>query len=833
MGSLPSLLLGIAFLLVLVSVAQPLARRLLLPETVLLAAIGVAIGGGADIALRAPHIHMFDDAARKVLTIPVDSETILLVFLPVLVFAGALSIDVRRLAHDAVSVLTLAVVAVVASTVVIGAALFPFAGLPLTTCLLLGAIVANTDPSAVTGIFRDIGASSRLTRLVEGEALLNDAAAIAIFSILVEAVIDHRPVALGPAASLFVVSFGGAMLIGFALGRTMLLLIKHAGETIAGEVTLTIALPFIAYIVCEHMLHLSGVVAVAASGLTLSMYGPSTMRAQTWRFVCDLWEQLAFWAGSVVFVLASILVAPAMLGMTGHDLLLVGVTVLAALAARGAVLFGILPVLSKARLSRPVPTRYKVTMLWGGLRGAITLALVLAVTENPRVPSQAAHFVATVATGFVLFTLLVNGTTLRALVVRLGLDRLSPRDEALRRQVLAIGLEEIRDRTRALADELGFSAGASAHVVGSIEHRVASEQEGNDFEAAIGDRDRIVLALITLAARERTLLVESFQFRGLSRGVGESLLRTADAMVDGARQDGRSGYIRAARRRLQPDLEFRIAQLLHHWFRIDGPLVNQMTARYEILLVSHLLSKVLARFMQQRIRPLLGVRVAEIVSEVLDRREKLLGDALDAMRLHYSGYAEALESRVLRLASLRIETETYDRMLAESLIGEEVHNELVAAVDGRWRRLQRRLRFNLQSGVGERLRAFELFAGIPDAIIHDLGMSMSIRFAVPGELVVRAGRRPGLVYIVSSGMLEQRVGEDEVHLGPGQVAGGLEALDGSRMGASVRCVAYSHLLTIRASDFRRLVEENSSVGRRLRPLLLEQQPGRRMLLPAD
>ena len=833
MGSLPGLLLATAFLLVLVSVAQPLARRLLLPETVLLAAIGVAIGVGADVLLRAPHIHMFDDAARKVLTLPVDSETILLVFLPVLVFAGALSIDVRRLAHDAVSVLTLAVVAVVASTVVIGAALLPFAGLPLTTCLLLGAIVANTDPSAVTGIFRDIGAASRLTRLVEGEALLNDAAAIAIFSILLDAVIEHRSVALGHAVSLFVVSFGGAIVVGWLLGRLMLLLIKHAGETVAGEVTLTIALPFIAYIVCEHLLHLSGVVAVAASGLTLSVYGPSTMRHHTWRFVCDLWEQLAFWAGSVVFVLASILVAPAMLGMTGRDLLLVGVTVLAALAARGAVLFGILPILSATRLSRPVPSRYKATMLWGGLRGAITLALVLAVTENPRVPQAAAHFVATVATGFVLFTLLVNGTTLRALVVRLGLDRLSPRDEALRRQVLAIGLEEIRDRTRSLAEELGFSAGASGHVVGSIEHRVASEQEGNDFEAAVGDRDRIVLALITLAARERTLLVESFQFRGLSRGVGESLLRDADAMVDGARQDGRSGYIRAARRRLQPDLRFRIAQLLHHWFGIDAPLINQMTARYEILLVTYLLSKVLARFMQQRIRPMLGERVAEIVSEVLDRRQKLLGDALDAMRLHYSGYAEALESRVLRLAALRIETEAYDTMLAESLIGEEVHHELVTAVDGRWRRLQRRLRFNLQSGVGERLRAFELFAGIPDAIIHDLGMSMSVRFAVPGELVIRAGRRPGLVFIVSSGLLEQRVGTEEIHLGPGQVAGGLEALDGSRMAGSVRCTVYSHLLTIRASDFRRLVEENPSVGARLRPMLLPRDAAPRMLVSAE
>ncbi len=815
MVGLPGVMLAIAILLVLVSVAQPVARRLALPETVVLAVMGVAIGGGADLLLRQPGSHVLDRAARTVVDLPIGSETILLVFLPMLVFAGALSIDVRRLAHDGASVLALAIVAVIASTAAIGLALMPFTRMPLTVCLLLGAIVANTDPSAVTGIFRDIGAASRLTRLVEGEALLNDAAAISIFSILLAGVTEHRAVALGPAAGVFALSFLGALTVGVLLGRATLLLIVVAGETVAGEVSLTLALPFIAYIVCEHGLHLSGVVAVAASGLTLSMYGPSTMRPQTWRFLSDLWEQLAFWAGSLVFVLASMFVAKLMVGITGRDVVLIGVTVVAALAARGAVLFGLLPALVLARISRPVPTPYKVTMLWGGLRGAITLALVLAVTENPAVSGQTAHFVAVVATGFVLFTLLVNGTTLRLLVVRLGLDRLSARDEVLKRQVLAIGLEEVRDRTRDVAGELGFSEGAVGHVVGRIEHRVESEQEGHDFDAAIGDRDRIALALMTVAARERAMLIDLFRFRGPSRGVVERLLRTADAMIDGARTDGRSGFIRAAGSRLRPGLAFRIAQLLHHVLRFDAMLVSQMTARYEMLLISHLLALRLSRFMQLRVEPMLGARVAEIVSEVLERRRKLFGDALDAMRLHYAGYAEALESRVLRLIALRIETDEYDGLLAESLIGEELHHELVTGVEGRRRRLQRRLRFNLAAGVDVRLRSFALFEGVPDAVLHDLGMTLSVRFAIPGETLLRRGRRPGLVYVVSSGLLEQRLGEKDVALEAGQMVGGAEVLSGSRMAGSVRCLTFSHLLAIRKRDFQRLVDEHPALRAKL------------------
>ena len=815
MVGLPGVLLAIACLLVLVSAVQKVARRLSVPETVLLAVVGVVIGGGAEWLLRTPDIHVFDRAARTVTDLPIDSQTILLVFLPVLVFAGALGIETRRLLHDAATVLTLAVVAVVASTAAIGLALYPLAGQTLPVCLLMGAIVANTDPSAVTGIFREIGAAARLTRLVEGEALLNDAAAISIFGILIAAIGEHHAVDLGAAAREVVMSFAGAAVIGALLGRATLLLIGLLGETVAGEVTLTLALPFIAYIVCQDALGLSGVVAVAAAGLTLSFYGPSTMRPQTWRFLSELWEQLAFWAGSLVFVLASLLVPRMLLGATWHDVVLIGVAVGAALLARASVLFGALPLLVLARVSRPVPSRFKLTMLWGGLRGAITLALVLAVANNPATTPAVAHVVGTVGTGFVFVTLLVNGTTLRWLVVRLGLDRLSPRDEALKRQVLAIGLEEVRDRTRSVGEEFGFSPGAVSQVVGQIEHRAESEQ-GYDFEEAIGDRDRIALALVTLAARERSLLIEVFQFRGLSRGVAESLLRTADAMVDGARYGGRSGFVRAARGRLRPTLRFRLAQALHRRLGFDAPLVSQMTARFEILLVSHLLSVRLERFMQGRIEPLLGRRVAEIVSEVLDRRREVLNEALDAMRLHYGGYAEALESRVLRMAALRIESEEYEALRDEALIGEEVHHELAADVEARRRRLQRRLRFNLVSGVDVRLRSFAVFAGVPDAILHDLAMTVSVRFGIPGETLLRRGRRPGVVYVVSSGVVEQRVGEEDVRLGAGAIVGGREALDGARLPGSVRCVTFAHLLAVRAAEFRRLVEENPVIWRNLR-----------------
>ena len=125
---------------------------------------------------------------------------------------------------------------------------------------------------------------------------------------------------------------------------------------------------------------------------------------------------MAFLASSLVFGLASMLVPRLMLGLQSWDLVLIVVVVLAALAARTAVLLLVMPVLHRTKLAERIPVPFKVTMIWGGLRGSITLAMALAVTENQPVPADVQRFVAILATGFVLFTLLVNGTTLRFLV---------------------------------------------------------------------------------------------------------------------------------------------------------------------------------------------------------------------------------------------------------------------------------------------------------------------------------------------------------------------------------------------------------------------------------
>ena len=290
----------------------------------------------------------------------------------------------RRMLEDAAPILLLAIVATLITTAVIGLALWPLAGVPLVVCLLLGAVVATTDPAAVIAIFRDVGAPARLTRLVEGEALLNDAAAIALFAVLLGMIVAAREPDIGSGLSEFFLSFVGGGLLGLLAGRALLAVNSMGsrrpprGSHSDPGARLRRLHHRRAPVSCIGRGRGAG---VGADGQRAR---PLPDRPYNWSFLTDLWDQIAFWARSLVFILASILV-PRLLGDIGlHDLLLLAVLIAAAFAARILVLFVLMPPLEYFKLTQPISSAYKLAIIWGGLRGALTLVLALAAPRTRR-----------------------------------------------------------------------------------------------------------------------------------------------------------------------------------------------------------------------------------------------------------------------------------------------------------------------------------------------------------------------------------------------------------------------------------------------------------------
>jgi monovalent cation:H+ antiporter, CPA1 family len=802
------LLAVLATLLVVVAVAQPVAVRLRLAPVVLLAVIGVAIGAVSIVLVHAPVSERFGDFAGLFADLPVGAETFIYVFLPLLVFESAITADVRRMLEDAAPILMLAVVATVVCTAVVGVALWPIAGLPLVVCLLLGSVVATTDPAAVIAVFRDVGAAARLTRLVEGEALLNDAAAIVMFTVLLGMIVSGRePDFLGGAAQ-FLVSFFGGAILGVLAGRALLQLIPWTRDDRLAEATLTVALPYLVFIAAEQVLHVSGVVAVLCAGLTVSAFGRSRITPYNWSFITDLWAQIAFWAHSLVFVLASILVPKLLLDTQFHDVMLIAALIVAVFAARILVLFLLLPLLSLTKLTQPISTAYKLAIAWGGLRGALTLVLALAVTENPALRPEIQRFVAVLATGLVLFTLLINGTTLRFVIRLLRLDRLSPVDQALRDRVLALSYAEIDETIRSMANEHDISPAALASALAPYEAGVAAANSSGG-EAGLTDHQRLAIGLVALGNQERMLALEIMAERAASPITVQALLRNAEALGEGARSGGRLGYKRGAEAALAFPFSFKAAYFFYRRFGIVRFLADRLGDRFEMLLVTRLLIQELMGAHAVRSRSIFGERVVELIDEILKLRLKRATAALDALRRQYPQYAAALEARFLRQSAMRREMGRYDALFQEGLIAAEVYEDLKGSVEDKKR--EARPRFDLGLDTRELIGRLDLFADLSEQQLERVQKLLRPRFVAPRERIVQEGDQGDACYFIASGAAEVVFPGRRIPLGSGDLFGEMALLTGMTRQADVVAMTYCRLLVLRKVDFDHFMDDNRDI----------------------
>ncbi|HEX2150395.1 MAG TPA: cation:proton antiporter [Stellaceae bacterium] len=802
MHTIASTTLVIAAFLVVISAVQPFAARLHVPFTVLLACVGVLVGGLSSFLVRHLRLEPVLDIAEPLANLPISAPVFLIVFLPLLLFHAALMIDLREIARDVWPILTLAILAVFAAAAAIGFGL-SFAGVPLLVGLLLGAIVATTDPAAVIAIFREVGAPPRLTRLVEGESLLNDAAAIVLFGILVAMLAGGVQSSISHAVLEFATTFVGGIVLGAVAGRLFGAALPWLGSSRTAEVTLSVALPYIVYLVSEHF-HVSGVVAVASAGLTAGAIARVRVRPGNWRHIERVWAQLDFWASSLIFIMAAAVV-PRLVGAVEpwHAGLLL-IAVAAALLSRAAVLFGILPLLSALRLSQKVDGAYKLAITWGGLRGAITLALALALTEHPNIDPAIKELVAVLATGFVLFTLLVNGLTLRPVIRLLQLDRLSPLNEALRGKVLALSLVEVRDAVRQSAQNYRIDPTAARSVAEDYNRRIDELDSRPDLDQAISDEDRIRIGLVALTNRERRIILDHHEQRTVSGAAVEQLLHNTNRILDAARSEGREGYDRVACQLLAFPRRFRVAHFLHRTLHIAGPLQREISIRFEVLLTRRLALEELARFAGTRLEPMLGRSIATALRGIIAGRAEEIVRALDALRLQYPEHARTLEARFLEQSGLQLLILRYQDLFEEGLIGGELFDDLQQE-HARQLLSDRLPPLDLGLQTEQLIRSFPMFAGLDETELKAVIRVLRPRLLVPDEVIIRKGERGRSMFFIASGAVEVVLPGQRVRLGSGDFFGEMALLNRGPRTADVVSLGYGRVLELARADFRRFL----------------------------
>jgi monovalent cation:H+ antiporter, CPA1 family len=386
-------------LLLIATMVGIVARRLRMPYTVGLVIVGTAL------AVLYQQFHF-----------EVAPELILGIFVPPLIFEAAFHLPMGELRRNIVPILGLAIVGVLLTTFLVGGIVHLGAGMAMTNAIIFGSIIAATDPVAVIALFRSLGVPKRLQVLLEGESLLNDGTAIVIFNIAVAAALTGSFNVLAGIGT-FLYSAGMGLGIGLVLGILASFVISKIDDHLI-ETAITFVLAYGAFILAETM-HVSGVLAVVAAGLVNGNIGPRGMSSTTRLVVFNFWEFMTFLANSFVFLLVGIVVDLPLL-IENWGAILWGI--LAALLSRLIVIYGLFP------RSRTIPLRWKHILYWGGLRGAISLALVLGLPAV--LGQQASGQIRAMVFGLVLFTLLVQGTSMSWLVKRLGIvQRREERDE--------------------------------------------------------------------------------------------------------------------------------------------------------------------------------------------------------------------------------------------------------------------------------------------------------------------------------------------------------------------------------------------------------------------
>jgi CPA1 family monovalent cation:H+ antiporter len=390
-------------------------RWIRLPAEIALMAMGIGVSTILLVLDRIGWLHVAGVATAIVERVDLD-DTLLHGMLGVLLFAGALHIDLAELRRERVAVGFLAIGSTVLSTVVIGwlaklALATMGIELPLVTCLLFGALISPTDPIAVLGILKGARVPRSMEIQIAGESLFNDGVGVVVFLTILGVASGGEHVTAAHVAGLFFREAVGGAAFGFATGYATFLLLRSI-DHYQTELLLTLALVLGGYALAEA-LHISAPLAAVVAGLVIGNHGRALGMSDVTRDRVDkFWSLVDYIMNAILFVLLGFELIS--ISLTGRAVLAGLLAVPLVLVARFVSVAGPLAVLS--RVVRFAPGSVWV-LTWGGLRGGISVALALSI------PGGSARDLIVAMTYFVVvFSVFAQGLTLSRLARRWGGD---------------------------------------------------------------------------------------------------------------------------------------------------------------------------------------------------------------------------------------------------------------------------------------------------------------------------------------------------------------------------------------------------------------------------
>lgn len=787
---LSEVVLVVTGLLTVAIVVAGLCRRLPVPFTVVLVVVGVAL---AEASRHVPALAPLGEFR-------LSPDVVFFLFLPALIFESGFTLDARQLIKDLPAVLVLAVPALLISTAIVGFSLSGIFGMELMVALLFGALISATDPVAVVALFKEIGAPLRLNTLVEGESLLNDATAIVLFSIILALVTSGDAVTgstLASAALNFLWVFLGGAAVGGLVGMLGSELLYRLKSSVSAILVMSLVMAYASFIVAEHVLHVSGVMASASAAVALGVFGVARLRHEATDAIGETWELVALVCNALLFLMIGMsLDLGELIGRIDYIVVAIALVIL----ARAATVYTLVPATTRLFSLPHVSLGERHIMWWGGLKGGLAVAIVLSVPES----LAERPLLLDMTLGVVLFTLVVNAPTIRPLMSRLGLDRMTPDEEA----ELKHALEDVSGRANKQLETLSDASGLGKDTRDAIAARLSETLVASDASEPPGQARREAL-LVALRAELEALdglyergVITQYTYLDL-----RALLRR-DREVTSQDAGGADGG----------NLFVRIERSVLRWLRERNWAAGLLSRYQRLRLTQHLQQNLAGILMAQAgiaaldARTGLDEEVRRTLRAAYEARLARRQDRLGAIARDFSEFFESTMAHLATRVSLNAAMLGARHQLHAGEIGAKAFAGMNRQIEHGLDHLPEVAAPQAVLSASHLIETVPLFRGVSGEVLEHLSARAKAVTFLPGDDVIGEGERGNALYIVTQGevtVTRNQDGESEhlADLGAGDFFGEAALLGDDVRTATVQARAPSTLLRLTRRDVMELANQ--------------------------
>lgn len=791
-------------------VASGVFRKLPIPHTVILIIIGIVLARLSEAWIALEPLQHFQ----------LTPDLVLFIFLPALIFESALNLNARKLIKDIIPVLTLAVPALLISTALVGVGLWWWLPVDLIVALLFGALISATDPVAVIALFKELGTPERLTVMVEGESLFNDATAIVVVTILL-GLYTAAPASgwdiAATAIAQFVLVFFGGVLVGTVFGFIISWMMTRFAHVSSSVLILSLVLAYVSFVIAEHYLHVSGVMAVVACAIIFGIFGVPRLSREAVELMHETWEFIAQICNTLLFLFVGMLVDFSSLLA---DIWYIMFAVVLVQASRAALVYSSVPLVEKVFSLPHVTLGERHIMFWGGLKGGLAIAIVLSLPVD--LPGR--ELLIHLTLGVVLFSMLVNAPSIRPLIRSLGLNRLTADELAeLKRGIIGASSKVNHILDRFSDSDLLSKAG---------HHTVKNETNGilkQWMPEVIGD-DEFRHQRLNVLNVEMQEMDDLFKAGVLNQYIylelHNEIMRKRDRIVT----ERRVSETRASRR----DSFFqRLESALVKWLREKDWAASILSRYQNRRLSSHLMHDIAHILMAEA--ALKSVRNDESVSA--EHRHKIeskyvrslaffrehISDTRNSFPEFFERFEASLSAKSALVAALSEIEEAHFRGSLTTKVYAYLEERINQAIDD-----IRPMTEPVEELPARKLiELVSLFSDLPGPVLDKIAQRAKPVNYLEGDTIIGAGEQGDALYVIAGGRLAVTTSQDGKEtklgeLGAGEFFGEMALLGDSKRKADVRAISSCSLLRINSKDVMDVAREHPEISERLEQVRVER-----------